>query len=308
MYSIIGGDGKTYGPVSLDELGRWVKEGRADSHSKVREDGSNEWRELGTLKELFPHQESMPPKLVDLTLGSSLLAQPTLRPMACLARAWQAYRLDPWRTTGIILLVFLAQFLVNNIPVAGLVIAFVFNGPILGGVYAFCLQTLHGHKSGIPDISGTLKARFLPCFLATTVSNFLALGPLLLGMIPALAIFQASGVPMEKLMEHPGLILGISLPVLGGFLAMMYLLFTWSFAVPIVACSSTDFWEGMKLSWRGVRANFFPYLGFLLLLGLLNLVGLLCLGVGILVTLPLTFLSTMAAYEQIFLSSTSHSR
>jgi uncharacterized membrane protein len=81
---------------------------------------------------------------------------------------------------------------------------------------------------------------------------------------------------------------------------MFYLLICWSFAVPIAACTNTDFWEALKLSWRGVRKNFWAYFGLLLALGLINLIGILCLVVGLFVTIPFTFLATMVAYEQIF--------
>jgi len=145
-----------------------------------------------------------------------------------------------------------------------------------------------------------VKTRFLPCFLATTVSSLLAFGPLLLSLIPAAALFGASGVVMDEITKHPNLILGMGLPLLAGFFGMMYFLICWSFAVPIAACSETDFWESLKLSWHGVRKNFWSYVGLLVLLGGINLVGLLCIGVGLFITIPFTLLSTMCAYDQIF--------
>lgn len=43
MYKIIGGDGKEYGPVSADELRRWITEGRANAQTKVQPEGGTEW-------------------------------------------------------------------------------------------------------------------------------------------------------------------------------------------------------------------------------------------------------------------------
>ncbi len=43
MYKIIGGDGKEYGPVSADELRRWITEGRANAQTKVQPAGGTEW-------------------------------------------------------------------------------------------------------------------------------------------------------------------------------------------------------------------------------------------------------------------------
>jgi uncharacterized membrane protein len=215
------------------------------------------------------------------------------------------YRQDPWRITGIIALVFVALFLLNSIPLAGALLAFLLNGPILGGIYNFCHQVIHGHTRGVQDVVDIVKTRFLPCFLANTVSSLLAFGPFLLSLIPAAALFGASGVVMEEITKHPNLILGMGLPLLAGFLGMMYFMICWSFAVPIAACSQTDFWESLKLSWQGVRKNFWAYLGLLILLGGINLIGMLCLGLGLFITIPITFLATMSAYDQIFRATDS---
>lgn len=306
MYSIIGGDSKTYGPVTADEVHRWIREGRADERTKVKEEGSTEWRELGTISAFFPVLANVPPKISGRAGLNTVATEGSVHIGDCLRQGWQVYRQDPWRITGIIVIVFVAQFLLNSIPIAGALFAFLLNGPILGGVYFFCMQAIHGQTHGLQDVTSTIKERFLPCFLATTVSSLLAFAPLLVALIPAAGLFAASGVVMEELVKHPNLILGIGLPLLAGALAMFYLLICWSFAVPIAACTNTDFWEALKLSWRGVRKNFWAYFGLLLALGLINLIGILCLVVGLFVTIPFTFLATMVAYEQIF--RTTHSR
>jgi uncharacterized membrane protein len=306
MYSIIGGDSKTYGPVTADEVHRWIREGRADERTKVKEEGSTEWRELGTISAFFPALANVPPKISGRAGLNTVATEGSVHIGDCLRQGWQVYRQDPWRITGIIVIVFVAQFLLNSIPIAGALFAFLLNGPILGGVYFFCMQAIHGQTHGLQDVTSTIKERFLPCFLATTVSSLLAFAPILVALIPAAGLFAASGVVMEELIKHPNLILGIGLPLLAGALAMFYLLICWSFAVPIAACTNTDFWEALKLSWRGVRKNFWAYFGLLLSLGLINLIGILCLVVGLFVTIPFTFLATMVAYEQIF--RTTHSR
>lgn len=309
MYSIIGGDGHTYGPVPPSEIERWIREGRADARTRVKKDGESEWRELGSFGEFFPKAPEAPPRLGRELGPRQLHVQSGLEIRTCLVKAWGTYRQDPWRLTGVVLLTFLAQFLMNNIPVAGLVIAFLLNGPILGGLYYFCRQSLKGMASGVGDVTATIRERFLPCFLVTTVSNLLAFGPFLLGLIPAATLAAGvEGLDWTKLAERPGLAAAMALPLLGGFLAMVYFLFLWSLAVPLAACSSMDFWEALRTSWHGVRANLWRYFGLLLSLGLLNLLGMMCLVVGLFVTIPLTLLATMAAYDHIFRPGTTDSR
>lgn len=305
MYSIIGGDSKTYGPVTADEVRRWIREGRADERTKIKEEGKGEWRVLGSFQEFFPSQPTIPPKISQRHVATIPTGFGEIHLGDCLRRSWYVYRQDPWKITGVIGIVFFGQFLLNSIPLAGALLAFLLNGPILGGVYYFCLQNLKGHPGGVRDITETVKERFLPCFLSTTVSSLLAFGPFLLALIPAAALFGASGVVMEKLGEHPSLLLGMGLPLLAGTLGMMYLLICWSLAVPLAACSTSDFWTAMTLSWRGVRKNFWSYFGLLLVLGGINLLGILCFLVGLFITIPVTFLATMVAYEQIFRTTDS---
>jgi uncharacterized membrane protein len=112
-------------------------------------------------------------------------------------------------------------------------------------------------------------------------------------------------VEIEKLAEHSSLLLGMGLPLFAGTLGMIYLLICWSLAVPLAACSTSDFWASLNLSWGGIRKNFWPYLGLLFILGAINLLGVLCFLVGLFVTIPVTFLATMIAYEQIFRTTDS---
>ena len=208
MYSIIGGDDKTYGPVSADEVRRWIREGRADERTKVKQEGTGDWRELGSIEDFYPSASLNSPKISVLPSSRNLSVAGELRIRACFQEGWRAYLRDPWRTTGIVALVFIAQFVMNSIPVLGALLAFLLNGPILGGLYFFCQQVIRGKGQGISDVTTTVKERFLPCFLATTVSSLLAFGPFLLGIIPAMGLFAGSGIAMEKLAEHPNLLLG----------------------------------------------------------------------------------------------------
>lgn len=51
-YTIIGGDGKQYGPISEVELRRWIGEGRLDAHSLAKAESDAEFRPLATFPEI----------------------------------------------------------------------------------------------------------------------------------------------------------------------------------------------------------------------------------------------------------------
>jgi hypothetical protein len=46
MYKIIGADGKEYGPITAEQLRQWIAEGRANSQTKIRQEGATEWKPL----------------------------------------------------------------------------------------------------------------------------------------------------------------------------------------------------------------------------------------------------------------------
>ena len=52
MFSIMGGDGKEYGPVSVDQVKRWLAEGRANLDTQVKLAGEEQWRRLGDCGEI----------------------------------------------------------------------------------------------------------------------------------------------------------------------------------------------------------------------------------------------------------------
>jgi TM2 domain-containing membrane protein YozV len=76
MYKIIGGDGKQYGPVSAEELRRWIAQGRANAQTLVHADGSSDWKPLGGEAEFAPlfSAGSVPPILQEPDLRKSKLA------------------------------------------------------------------------------------------------------------------------------------------------------------------------------------------------------------------------------------------
>ena len=51
MYTIIGGDQKEYGPVTAEQLRRWIAEGRVNGQTSVQAEGTTEWKPLAAFPE-----------------------------------------------------------------------------------------------------------------------------------------------------------------------------------------------------------------------------------------------------------------
>jgi hypothetical protein len=67
MYTIIGTDGRQYGPISGDQLRQWIAEGRVENRMLVFVNGAKDWTFVGLLPEfagLFPG--GVPPAIAPL--------------------------------------------------------------------------------------------------------------------------------------------------------------------------------------------------------------------------------------------------
>jgi uncharacterized membrane protein len=91
------------------------------------------------------------------------------------------------------------------------------------------------------------------------------------------------------------ILLGIVCLVIPG----IYLAVAYSFAIPLFSVVEKDFWGCMEMSRKIISKNWFGYFGFLIVLGLLNIAGAICLGVGLLVTIPVTYCAVYIAFEKI---------
>ena len=76
MYKIIGADGRTYGPATVEQLRQWIAEGRANAQTQTLADGAAEWKPLGALPEFAGHfAPPIPPVIGPLRLGTSTAGQ-----------------------------------------------------------------------------------------------------------------------------------------------------------------------------------------------------------------------------------------
>lgn len=81
MFTIIGGDGKEYGPASVEQLRTWIAAGRVSLETQAKVAGSDEWRRLGDYPE-FSVDPTTPPMLPVSAISESDLADRGVRLLA----------------------------------------------------------------------------------------------------------------------------------------------------------------------------------------------------------------------------------
>jgi hypothetical protein len=269
MYKIIGVDGQQYGPVSADQIRRWITENRVNAKSLALPEGTQDWKPLGSLPEfagafpsppppatLVPPPFSAPPPRIDPdALAAAILARDYRVDIGnCISRGWNLVTRNFWLLVGA---VFVLGLIESAIPFI--------RGVCMGGLYFLLLKLIRGERAQFGDAFAGFSLAFVQLFLAGLVSN------LLTGLGVILCIV-------------PGIYLGVA----------------WVFTLPLVIDKKLDFWPAMELSRKVVTRHWWVIFGLLLANVLVILAGLVVCCIGVYVALPVTFGALIYAYEDIF--------
>jgi hypothetical protein len=83
MFKILGADGKEYGPVAIDQIRKWISEGRANRDTMAQQTGDSSWKPLGQyadLADLFgappPIASAIPPTAPSASSAPAIPAVP----------------------------------------------------------------------------------------------------------------------------------------------------------------------------------------------------------------------------------------
>jgi uncharacterized membrane protein len=136
-------------------------------------------------------------------------------------------------------------------------------GPLIAGFHIFTMKKLMGRNAEFGDLFKGFNF-FIPALVASLLIGLFTFAGTLLCVIPGLVV------------------------------AAMYK-FTYLFIVD----KRMDFWPAMQASHAIVKNDYFGFTMFLILAFLVNLLGVLCCLVGLLVTIPLTFAAITVAYKEI---------
>ena len=314
MYKIIGGDHKQYGPISGEDVHKWIAEGRLNAQSLAQVQGDIEWKQLSAFPEFaaaFAGKSEMP-NVVPVATPTDLLEHDyELDIGGCISCGWNLLK-NNFRLLFVgVLIYFLIEgaiagfgaipFIGPLFSIANLFIV----GPLMGGVFYIFIQAIRGRPAEIGDVFSGFRKAFVQLFLGYLVPALLA-G---LCIIPAIVVFIIgiirSGVGAgHQVLGHNLFPTEVLLPfvivLVVCMIPMVYLQISWSFTLPLIIDKQMDFWTAMGVSRKMVNKHWWHVFGLMILIGLLNIVGLLACCVGVLFTIPIGMGALMYAYETIF--------
>jgi len=243
MYKIIGGDQKEYGPVTADELRRWIAEGRLNGQSLAQAEGSAEWRPLSAFPEFAetlraqagaapmpPSGAPMPPAGAQVWTAQLLATPPQVQIGRCLSQSWSLLSANFGLLFAATFLVWMIGTVCQFLPFGGL-LYWVIRGVLFGGLYLVFLNRIRGQSAGVGDVFAGFNIAFGQLVLAGLISGLLtSIGVLCCLIIPGLYLFVA-----------------------------------WTFSIPLVADRRLEFWSAMELSRKVVTRVWFEMFALLLL-------------------------------------------
>ncbi|PWU20259.1 MAG: hypothetical protein C5B50_04430 [Verrucomicrobia bacterium] len=255
MFKVLGGDHKEYGPVTAEEIRRWIAEGRLNGQSQIQPDGGP-WTSLASLPEFaqalrvqsaqpVSAQPATPPLNPAIWSAEILARQPRLQIGRCLWRGYALVKVNFGVLFGAAFLIWLVGLASSALPILLC---------IMGVIPAFVLASVLGLIYWV--ISGPLHGGLYVVYLNKIRSQ----------PTSATAGFSGFGPSFAQLV-----LTGIVVSVLSGLgfcacvLPWIYLLVAWVFAIPLVADKRFEFWSAMELSRKVVSRVWFPLLGLLIL-------------------------------------------
>src|SRR5437660_6258428 len=140
MYRIIGADGREYGPISAEQLRQWIAEHRANAQTKVRAEGTIEWKLLAELPEFSGLVGALPggtaaaaPVFAGAPEAEAIAREILARDYhleigRCISRGLDLVLANFWLTVGATFLISAISFFVGLIPFGNLLFHFVLWG------------------------------------------------------------------------------------------------------------------------------------------------------------------------------------
>jgi hypothetical protein len=265
MYTIIGGDGKEYGPVTADQVRSWIAGGRANLQTKVKEVGTDTWKTIGDFPDITGNAPApggaagAPPVSVVFRQAAQLDV------ISCYERSWTLLKANFWPLVGVSVVMSLFYSVLFYSQSRGLVyLTPVFGGVLSAGLYYYFLRKVRG----LPTTFGDLFAGFRKAFLTLVVAGIVISTFITVGLI---------------CLVLPGI----------------YLLVSYAFTQLLVIDRGLGFWEAMETSRKVITRQWWRMLGLLLLCIPFILLGIAALVVGIFVAVPLITGAVVYAYEDL---------
>src|SRR6266516_3003548 len=155
MYKIIGVDQREYGPVPVEQVRKWIAEGRANAQTKAWSEGSSEWKTLADFPEFADLLTAkgavaqLPPPKIGALHADKLAAEIIARDYRvdigdCFSRSWNLVRDNFWLLVGATAVALVIGTALVFVPVLGIPTNVIFGFALQGGLSLLFVKRLRG--------------------------------------------------------------------------------------------------------------------------------------------------------------------
>lgn len=178
-----------------------------------------------------------------------------------LEQGWRLLWANPGPYIGYAVIVLLVLFVLQSLWGIGQLLTATIGAPLIAGFYYALRRQIHGRSFQFTEFFSGFN-HFLPLMLV--------------GLLSAILIT-----------------IGMFLLLLPG----IYLMVGYLFAVPLAQDRELEFWDAMETSRRLITRQWFGFFGLTVLLLVVNAVGAMLAGLGLLLTMPFSAAVIAAAYH-----------
>lgn len=229
-----------------------------------------------------------------------------------LSKAFKLFGHDAGSYIGFTVVSFVIGFAMSFIPFLGALAGIIISPALNGGYYIFGRKHATGEQRSFSNFFDGFKNPpwFQLVFGSIVVNIFTAIAASIV-VIPAVILFGSGFISEILSLQNntdPDDVMAIITTVFTGKIILSILLalliaglvgVLYIFTPLFIIYRQMGFWEAMEASRKVISKNYFPMLVFLIVLMVLNGLGALFCGVGLLITVPVFFLAVYVAFEDI---------
>lgn len=219
---------------------------------------------------------------------------------------------QPGMFIGFIIIFFLINFGVSLVPLGGLVFSFFFQPLLIVGCFIVADKINYQERVEFGNFFDSFRgnmSNILVTNLLMAVMYIIPMGLLVAGIILAFglpfiqAVLEQSTPDIDS---FSGFSAGAMILFLLGFIIVMYLAVSYMFALHMAKFKELGPWESLEASRKLIGKNFGSFFLFALLGGLINLAGALLLLIGLLFTIPATYIAMYVAFDDMVKAREDH--
>ncbi|MEM7103430.1 MAG: glycerophosphoryl diester phosphodiesterase membrane domain-containing protein [Bacteroidota bacterium] len=205
-----------------------------------------------------------------------------------ISKAFAIFKQTPGSYIGFVLLAFVVLMILGIIPLVNILANFL--SPVLfAGIYIVSQKIDTNQNFEFSNFFDGFKRNPGQIILASILMGLIACAaaiPMIVGLVP----MMMSGT-------EPGAMFFLGLLV--SMVIIFYLMVSWIFTVQFIIFHNMQAWQAMQASMKLVKGKWWSVFGFIIMLGFMNMLGALCLLVGLLVTMPVSQIAMYTAFSDV---------